>query len=146
MRNETTPPLSPAETQTLQRIVGIMVPADPAYRVPSASDPAIFDDVLASLGHDLGGVRSAIATLTDQLSDAGAETAVRSFLATPSRASAALSRVVLQCYYRDDRVLQSLGHDARPPYPRGNVVDQGDWSLLDVVRNRPPFWRDDRRE
>jgi hypothetical protein len=138
---QTSPSLSPAEIQVLRRIAGIMVPADPGLRVPAADDPAIFDDIVASLGHDLDDVRSAIATLTD----ADTETAVISFLETPARASAALSRVVLQCYYRDGRVLQSLGHDANPPYPRGNVVEQGDWSLLDVVRNRPLLWRDDRK-
>ncbi len=68
-----------------------------------------------------------------------------SFLAIPTAAAAALSRTVLQCYYRDDRMLLSLGHEPSPPFPRGNVLPQGDWSLLDVVRGRPQFWRDDRK-
>jgi hypothetical protein len=54
---------------------------------------------------------------------------------------AALVRVVLLCYYRDDRVMRSLGQEARPPFPRGHVVEQGDWSLLDPVRARPPMFR-----
>ncbi len=56
-------------------------------------------------------------------------------------AVATLTRVVLQCYYRDDRVVRSLGLEPRPPYPRGYVLDDGDWSLLGPVRARPPFWR-----
>ena len=56
-------------------------------------------------------------------------------------AVAALTRVVLQCYYRDDRVVRSLGLEPRPPYPKGHVLEDGDWSLLDPVRARPPFWR-----
>jgi hypothetical protein len=55
---------------------------------------------------------------------------------------AALGRAVLQCYYRDDRVLRALGVEPRPPYPRGRVLEQGDWSLLDAVRSRPRMWRD----
>ena len=44
---------------------------------------------------------------------------------------AALGRAVLQCYYRDDRVMRALGLEPRPPYPKGHVLEQGDWSLLD---------------
>ena len=54
---------------------------------------------------------------------------------------AALVRVVLLCYYRDDRVMGSLGLEPRPPFPRGHVVEQGDWSLLDLVRKRVPMYR-----
>ncbi len=54
---------------------------------------------------------------------------------------AALVRVVLLCYYRDDRVMHSLGLEPRPPFPKGHVVEQGDWSLLDPVRARPPMYR-----
>ena len=54
---------------------------------------------------------------------------------------AALVRVVLLCYYRDDRVMRSLGQEARPPFPKGHVAEQGDWSLLDPVRARKPRYR-----
>jgi len=54
----------------------------------------------------------------------------------------ALGRAVLQCYYRDDRVMRALGLEPRPPYPKGHVLEQGDWSLLDAVRGRPRMWRD----
>jgi hypothetical protein len=57
-------------------------------------------------------------------------------------AAATLSRVVLQCYYRDDRVVRSLGLEPRPPFPKGHTLEQGDWSLLDPVRKRPKMWRD----
>src|SRR6202022_921354 len=53
----------------------------------------------------------------------------------------ALVRVVLLCYYRDDRVMRSLGQEPRPPFPKGHVVEQGDWSLLDPVRKRPRMHR-----
>ena len=34
--------------------------------------------------------------------------------------------------------------EARAPFPKGYDLEQGDWSLLDAVRQRAPFWRDDR--
>lgn len=46
-----------------------------------------------------------------------------------------LGRAVVQCYYRDDRVPRSLGLEPGPPFQRRNMVEPGDWSLLDPVRN-----------
>ena len=57
-------------------------------------------------------------------------------------ALAYLTRIILQCYYQDDRVMQSLGMEPRPPFPEGFEVEQGDWSLLDPVRGRPKLYRD----
>ena len=92
------------------------------------------DRVLTLLaGHDFG-----------DLDDRQAEAMALEHLAQPTRAATALSRAVLQCYYRDERVLRSVGHEPTPPYPRGNTVEQGDWSLLEQVKSLPPLWRDDR--
>ena len=68
-------------------------------------------------------------------------TVAAEFRANGGAAVATLTRVVLQCYYRDDRVVRSLGLELRPPYPKGHVLEDGDWSLLDPVRKRPPMWR-----
>jgi hypothetical protein len=38
--------------------------------------------------------------------------------------------------------LLSLGLEPRPPFPKGHVLEQGDWSLLDHVRASKPFWRE----
>jgi hypothetical protein len=65
----------------------------------------------------------------------------REFRAAGGAAAATLIRVVLQCYYRDDRVLRSLNLELRPPFPKGYALEQGDWSLLDPVKARPPTWR-----
>jgi len=49
--------------------------------------------------------------------------------------------VAFECYYRDERVMQSLNMDNRPAFPQGYEVEQGDWSLLDPVKKRAPFYR-----
>ena len=54
----------------------------------------------------------------------------------------ALGRAVLQCYYRDDRVIAALGLEARAPFPRGYELPQGDFSLVEAVRGRARMWRD----
>lgn len=52
-----------------------------------------------------------------------------------------LVSLILQCCYRDDRIMRSLGMEVRPPFPDGYEVEAGDWSLLDPVRRRAPFYR-----
>ena len=54
----------------------------------------------------------------------------------------AFGRAVLQCYYRDDRVLRALGIEPQAPFPKGRALEPGDWSLLEAVRSRPRMWRD----
>lgn len=140
--------LSPGETRDLRRVAAIMIPASAAYGVPGADDPVVFADIVRSVGRDLEDVRAALAALGAgfaDLDEARAEAVAAEVLTRGDRAAAALGRVVLQCYYRDDRVLVALGMEARSPYPKGYTVEQGDWSLLDVVRGRPALWRDDRR-
>jgi len=62
---------------------------------------------------------------------------VTEFRASGGAPAATLARVILQCYYRDDRVLRSLGQELRAPFPKGHVLPDGDWSLLDPVKARP---------
>jgi hypothetical protein len=141
-------PLTLAQRDDLRIIAGLIIPASREFDVPGADDPAIQADIVATLGRDTALVRDAL----DQLADlAGAPLADldptrREAVAVELRAKggaavATRTRVVLQCYYRDDRVVRSLGLEPRPPYPKGHVLDDGDWSLLDPVRARPPMWR-----
>jgi hypothetical protein len=141
MPNDPEATLSPTETENLRRIAGLMIPASEEHGVPAADDPLIFADIVRSLGRDLADVRAALAELS-ALAGGGAN--LDTFGALSGPGSAVLGGVILQCYYRDDRVLHSLGVEPRPPFPKGHTVEQGDWSLLDTVRRRPRLWRDDR--
>jgi hypothetical protein len=140
--------LTPAQRDDLRAIAAEIIPASAEFDVPGADDPAIQADILATLGRDAGLVREAldqIARLTGgplaSLDPAGRHAVAMELRITGGEAVATLTRVVLQCYYRDDRVVCSLGLEPRPPYPKGHVLEDGDWSLLDPVRARPPMWR-----
>src|ERR1700710_2282703 len=148
MRNEPITNLTPAESRDLRCVAGMVVPASETFAVPGADDPAVFADIMASLGRDFGAVQQALAELATLSGGAFADLAethrtavTESFRSRGGALPAALSRVILQCYYRDDRVVRSLGLEPRPPFPLGNVLEQGDWSLLDPVRARPKMWR-----
>ena len=149
MRDDTGTGLSPAESRDLRRLAGLMIPASGEYDVPGADDPLIVSDILATLGRDRAAVRAALATLAAlaggsyaDLDDARADTVTESFQDQDTADVTTLGRVILQCYYRDDRVIRSLGLEPRAPFPKGNVLEQGDWSLLDPVRTRAKMWRD----
>ena len=141
-------PLSAAQRDDMRAIAAEIIPASLEFDVPGADDPAIQADIVATLGRDAGLVRKSL----DQLArlagrplaslDPGRREAVAMELrATGGAAVATLICVVLQCYYRDDRVVRSLGLEPRPPHPKGHVLEDGDWSLLDPVRARAPTWR-----
>lgn len=141
--------LSSDQCLDLRRIVGMMVPPDPESGLPGADDEVIFEDMLRSLGRDLSDVSAALTRLAAlsggrfaELEASRRESVAEAFLAERTPQVAVLGRVILQCYYRDDRVMRSFGLEPRPPFPKGHVLEQGDWSLLDAVRGRPKLWRD----
>jgi hypothetical protein len=135
--------LTAAQRNDLRTVAAMIIPASDEYKVPGADDPAIQADMLATLGRDTLLVRTALdhlARLAGQslaeLDAARRDAVAAEFRATGGAAAATLVRVVLQCYYRDDRVLRSLGLELRAPFPKGHVLPEGDWSLLDPVRAR----------
>src|SRR5689334_21389828 len=105
-------PLTPAQRDDLRVVAAMMIPASADYDVPGADDPAIQADMLATLGRDARNVAAALdhlARLAGQpladLDETRRDAVAREFRATGGAPAATLIRVVLQCYYRDDRVL-----------------------------------------
>jgi hypothetical protein len=145
MSNQT---LTEAELADLRCLAGMVIPASAKYDVPGADDETIFADIVSSVGRDVDKVSAALARLRTLAGGSFVELPAtrRAEVAAKLRAErgtpvAVLVRLVLLCYYRDDRVMVSLGLEPRAPFPKGHVVEQGDWSLLDPVRARKPFWR-----
>ncbi|WP_407147665.1 hypothetical protein [Bradyrhizobium sp. ORS 86] len=135
--------LTAAQRADLRIIAAMIVPESAEYKVPGADDPAIQADMLATLGRDTAPVAQALDHLARlagrplaELDDARRDAVAKEFRASSGAVAATLVRVVLQCYYRDDRVLRSLGLELRAPFPKGHVLPEGDWSLLDPVRAR----------
>ena len=135
--------LTAAQRDDLRVIAGMMIPESDEYKVPGADDATIQGDILATLGRDTKMVSAALDHLAKlagkplaELDDAKRDAVVTEFRTSGGAPVATLARVILQCYYRDDRVLRSLGLELRAPFPKGHVLPEGDWSLLDPVRAR----------
>ena len=140
--------LTQAQRDDLRTVAAMIIPASDEYKVPGADDPAIQADMLKTLGRDAALVAQALDQLARlagkplaEVDPAKRDIIAQEFRATGGVAAATLVRVVLQCYYRDDRVLRSLGLELRAPFPKGYVLPDGDWSILDPVKARPPSLR-----
>lgn len=141
-------PLTAEERDIFRRLIGIMIPADPEMALPSADDALILEDCIETLGRDAAAIRILLGELMrigflDLPADV-AEPKAMALLGENRAEVQALSRVVVAAYYRDDRVMLAYGREPRAPFPKGHSLPQGDWSLLDVVKQKEPFWRDDR--
>ena len=140
--------LSSGQRDDLRTVAGMIIPASTEYAVPGADDAAIQADILKTTGRDTDAIRAALDHLArlagkplSQLGPARRDEVAQEFRASGGPAAATLVRVVLQCYYRDDRVLRSLGLELRAPFPLGYELEQGDWSLLDPVKAMAPSLR-----
>ena len=135
--------LTAAQRADLRTVAAMIVPESAEYKVPGADDAVIQADMIATLGRDTALVAQALDHLAQlagkplaELDDSRRDAVALEFRSRGGAAAATLVRVVLQCYYRDDRVLRSLWLELRAPFPKGHVLPDGDWSLLDPVKAR----------
>lgn len=146
-------PFTDDEERTLLALVGAVIPASPDHGVPGADDPDIAADILATARPYHATVGNALkhleSTAAQRLGAAYADldAASRAKLASDlSRSRFAgvgtLVTITAQCYYRDDRVMRSLGMEPRSPFPDGFDIPQGDWSLLDPVKQRGKIYKE----
>lgn len=143
------PILTAAEEATLAALCARMIPASAEFKVPGADDPLIQADIAGSIARDATNVHNTLA-LADRLAGgdfAALPEAAQDEVCERLRAEGGVdltltTRIVLQCYYRDDRVMVSLGMEPRPPFPKGHTLPEGDWSLLQAVRERGKVWRE----
>src|ERR1700722_11420342 len=127
--------ISEAEQRDLRCLDALMIPANAEVGVPGADDPAIFASIVDSLKRDTTEAQAVLRRLTElgggalcELAPARRDAVVRALREEGGGALMILHRVVLLCYYRDDRVMVSIGMEPRPPFPKGHVLEQhGDW-------------------
>ena len=147
-------PFSEPQREILRGLVGSIIPASKDYDTPGADDPLILKDILVTARpytdifasgledidqqaiRNYDGVGFAALSANDRHAMAEQlSQSLNAFLRT-------LVSITVQCYYRDDRVMQALGMEPRPPFPEGFTVEEGDWTLLDPVRRRGKLYRE----
>lgn len=147
-------PFNEEEAALLRTLALLIIPPSADYDLPGAHDEAIFADLLNEAANNEEGIRPAVAAAMEAglqpvnfsvafdpiTTAAAALERVQQLEGTP--ALAPLVSVIMQCYYRDDRVMRSIGMEARPPFPLGYELEEGDWSMLEPVQRRGKIWRD----
>lgn len=131
--------------RTLVALADLVIPPDPAGRLPAASAAGLSEyfnagDVLDSLregaGHLMAASLEAHGRAFAELDKADQIALADAAKRRQFRFISAVVHHVVQGYYRNDRVLAALGLEVRPPFPLGNSVEEGDFGLLEPVYDR----------
>ena len=145
-------PLTSEEQEVLHLVLDQIIPADPERNKPSAADVEILHyirDEHAAYLPTLKGELETLATTALQLKARSFTSLTRDEQVeivnsvrddNPSFMSR-LAICTAERYYQDDRVLNAIGMEARPPFPKGYEVERGDLTLLDPVRDRGSIYR-----
>lgn len=144
--------MTEAETRALAALADAIIPPSAAHGLPGAGDPDILAAIVGDAARRMDRLTAALVCLDALADDAGGDAfadlppAERTAVADRFRAAhpadaELIQNLAAQCYYRDDRVVRSLGLELRPPHPKGYDVPDGDWSLLDPVRRRDRLFR-----
>ena len=145
--------LTSAQRATLDIVLNLIVPPSADGRMPGAAEvgvPAYLfaeaPDALPALCRELEELerrsRERFAREFAELEERERKSLIAEMRAREPSFMNRLSMETLACYYQHDRVLEGLGMEARPPYPKGYQVVQGDLSLLEPVRARGKIYRD----
>ncbi len=129
------------EQAVLRTLAGLIVTQSARYDLPGADDDLIFIDILRSV-RDVTGVEEGVRTALELAANCSVDMAQATPELEGQPEMAPFVSLVMQCYYRDDRVMRSLDMEPRPPFPLGYEVPEGDWSMLDAVQARGPIWRE----
>lgn len=132
--------LNENQIDNLQAIAGLMIPANDAHSVPAADDPDVMFQIIKLAAQRIEKVSDALDRYENtHTSDISQKTSY--FRKKYPAEARILEELIVHCYYQDDRVMKSLGMEARAPFPIGFDVEQGNWALLDPVRAMEPIYK-----
>lgn len=145
-------PFTRKEAALLGRLAKFIIPASYNHGLPGADDGAIIATFLAKGARSTDLLKEGLAGFSrlaeqrgqniDQLDDNGLDPLWVEFEKTSPAFTQSVITLTVQSYYQDPRVLMSLDIETDPPFPAGRQVPQGDWSLLDGVKQRDTLYRD----
>ena len=141
-------PLSDEQKLVLRKLAGLLIPRSDEHDLPSADDDEIFSNALVLAQSQATEVTKSLDALEARANEHNGS----SFSGLDENAQTAVVedifgllepvvRSITSAYYQDARVLASINLKSTPPFPGGHEVEVGDWSLLDPVKARAPFYR-----
>tara|TARA_B100000315_G_scaffold207017_1_gene201652 strand:+ start:800 stop:1264 length:465 start_codon:yes stop_codon:yes gene_type:complete len=143
--------LNEEEKRTLLTVLNLIIPASENGKMPSANDVGFFTFM------ENENIESFIQEVLIMIIDASNNNYNQEFSMLSAdiqlrlidrlrrkhvRLFTSLINHVFQCYYQNDDVLEGIGMEARPPFPKGYFVEEGDILLLESVFERGKIYRD----
>jgi len=146
-------PFSPVQRATLDALMNLMIPASRDGMMPAATSLNLYHDLRtmpqAAREHFERGLDWLNTQATGkhgspfaELPSADASALIETQRNNDPAFIAAFTLHTTGRYLQDDRVVAALGLESRPPWPKGYEVADGDWGLLDPVRQRGSIWRE----
>jgi len=144
-----------AEEKTLSTLLNLLIPPSTTYKKPGGSEVNFFtymheknnfnlvQDILLKIKDEANKVHGqdfSMLTASDQAH------IVKLIQRNNFHSFTRLINEIIQCYYQNDKVLESIGLEPRPPFPDGYYVDEGDLTLLIPVFERGKIYRDIDRD
>jgi hypothetical protein len=143
--------LDKEQNKMLTTLLSLIIPANEDYKMPSANDVGFFsymenkniesfiqEVLITIIKESHNNYSQDFFTLTTdeqlQLVNILKRKHIRLFIS--------LTNHVFQCYYQNDNVLEAIGVEARPPFPNGYFVKEGELLLLESVYNRGTIYRE----
>lgn len=131
--------------QLLAVLLDILIPPSVDGRFPSAANVGLFptpEPWLSQGLHDIEAsaqehLQSPFLLLTREQQEDLVDKLRRKMV----RFFSDLGKRVVQGYYQDERVVIAMGGEARPPFPIGYFVTDGDLTFLETVYERGPIYR-----
>ena len=147
-----TRPFTALRRATLDALMDLMIPASRDGVMPAATSLGLFDELQAmpaavrahferGLDRLQADAMTAHGRAFAELSGDEANALVDALRSQDRPFVNAFTVHTTARYLQHDQVAIALGLEPRPPWPTGYEVPQGDWGLLEPVRQRGPVWR-----
>jgi len=145
-------PFGEAERAALDVLMDLLIPASADGRMPAARSLRLYDNIATMRSRERTILGEGLAELDQraladhgvsfaQLDQAQAKALVDAMRAEGSVFVQTFVAQTVGRYVSHPSVMPLLGLEVRPLWPQGNLVAEGDWSLLEVVREREKFYR-----
>lgn len=145
-------PFNDQQRAALDVLMDLLIPASPDGRMPAARTLRLYDEIGTMSSKDRALFEQGLAELDSS--------ATRTHGVAFARLSAAQAMAIVDAlrnersafvqsfmaqtvgrYVSHPVVMPLIGLEPRPLWPKGNVVAEGDWSLLDLVKQREKIYR-----
>jgi hypothetical protein len=142
--------LTEDEKGTLDLLLDMIIPASLDGQMPSASEINIYEVLCAE--NMVPWLHEGLKCIVDEAQQKAGQSVsvlggslhidvVERVRRKHPRYFATLANIIIQCYYQDPRVIKAIGLEVRPPFPRGYLLEEGDFCLLETVYERGPIYR-----